>query len=352
MSDQLLHLHYGFEVRAVAEEKRSVDVVASTSAIDSYGEILVQDWDLRRYLSNPVVLYGHDSWSLPIGHASNVRVEDGKLIATLNFVDEKANPKAEQVWQGIKQGSLRAVSVGFVPRNKPTVVMVGDKSVVALSGNDLFEISVVPIPANPEAVTLGVRSFINRALAAQAPAKAPAQESTTDMLNAKSIIVALGLAADAEEFAILNAITALKACEKDLLAVTGKHTIAEALGAVSAVIESAKASAAEVADLKAKADARDREDIIRKGVAEKKLTPAQVAALADKSLDFVRGFVEMAHPNPALSSNHEEARHSTTQLEYQGKKWHELTPQEKHDLYHENRDLYEVMRDASMKRSA
>lgn len=162
---ELLRRSYGMTVRALQDEKRSVDVIASSEAIDAYGEIVIQDWDLKRYQSNPVVLYGHDARELPIGHASDVRVEDGKLLATLNLVDERANPKAEQVWQGIKQGSLRAVSVGF--RTKAAkVVDVDGKSVYHLTGNELVEISIVPIPANPEAVAQAAKSLdIIRALA-------------------------------------------------------------------------------------------------------------------------------------------------------------------------------------------
>src|SRR5262245_61773536 len=61
-------------VRAVRDESRSIEVVASSDAIDSYGEIVEQKWDLSRYEQNPVVLYAHDKSELPIGRASNLRV--------------------------------------------------------------------------------------------------------------------------------------------------------------------------------------------------------------------------------------------------------------------------------------
>jgi hypothetical protein len=111
--NELFRRSYSLAVRAQADATPSVDVIASSTALDGYGEIVAQDWDLRRYEANPVVLYGHNSYAMPIGHASNVRVEGDKLLATLNFVDARANPMAEQVWQGVLQGSLRAVSVGF-----------------------------------------------------------------------------------------------------------------------------------------------------------------------------------------------------------------------------------------------
>jgi uncharacterized protein len=151
--------------KTLDDDKRSVRVIASTPAIDSYGEIVQQDFRLERYERNPVVLYGHNRSgilglggdpedTLPIGYASDFGVEGGKLLATLNFVDEKANPMGPKVFAGFQQGSIRAVSIGFFPHDVREEVRDG-KEVYILSQNELFEISVVPMGANPEAVRLG-----------------------------------------------------------------------------------------------------------------------------------------------------------------------------------------------------
>lgn len=157
---------------------RSINVIASTPDVDSAGRIVIQDWDLARFSKNPVVLWNHGrggffggvSDELPIGHASNVRVEDNKLHATLNFVDEKANPIAEKVFQGFLQGSLRAVSVGWETSNVERID-TGDGDVhLKLSGNKLLEISAVAIPANAEAVKEGA-SFVASLLSESNPPK-------------------------------------------------------------------------------------------------------------------------------------------------------------------------------------
>lgn len=151
---------------SIDEEKRSVRVVASSTAIDSYGEIVEQSFRLERYQRNPVVLYGHNKSgilglggapedTLPIGYASELGVSGGKLLATLNFVDEKANPLAPLVFEGFKQGSIRAVSIGFYPHEVREETRNGE-DVFVLSQNELFEISVVPMGANPDAVRLSV----------------------------------------------------------------------------------------------------------------------------------------------------------------------------------------------------
>lgn len=139
-------------VRSFDAAARSVDCVASSDAIDSYGEIVDQgSWNLARFLANPVVLFAHDSRALPIGRASDVRVEGGKLRARIHFATAAANPVAEQVFQLVKEGALSAVSVGFVPGAVRTEMRDG-REIEVLSECELHELSVVPIPANPEAV--------------------------------------------------------------------------------------------------------------------------------------------------------------------------------------------------------
>ena len=140
------------QIKSLRLEERQADFVASTEALDADGDIVEQKWDLGRYMKNPVVLFGHSSKDLPIGHATNVSVKDGQLQATIVFASEKANPMAERVWQSVQERTLRAVSVGFKPREVRKETR-NDKDVYVLSDNELYEISVVPIPSNPEALT-------------------------------------------------------------------------------------------------------------------------------------------------------------------------------------------------------
>lgn len=146
-----LHASSPLTIRGFSEELRVAEFVASTDAVDSYGEIVEQIWDLKRYLTNPVVLYAHNSRELPIGHADLIEVRDGKLQIRVKFASAKANPRAEEVWNLVKERILRAVSVGFIPRTVRTEKRDG-QDIYVLSDNELHEVSVVPIPANPEAL--------------------------------------------------------------------------------------------------------------------------------------------------------------------------------------------------------
>lgn len=342
---ELLRLAYGFEVRGVEDEKRSLDVIASTTAIDSYGEIVVQDWDLKRYLNNPVVLFGHSAWDMPIGHASNVRVENNQLLATLHLVDEKANPMAERVWQGVKQGSLRAVSVGFRTKGNPSTAEVNGKPVLMLTGNELVEISIVAIPANPEAIALQAKAFQDiRALAERG-----ASTETPNMSILVTLAAVLSLPSSSTEADIVGHAKAvqesnaqLRGDTKKLLEATGVDSVEKALGVIAAGKEAIALSISQARQL----EDLERTQIISKAKQEHKLTPAQEKALEGKSLDFVKSFVELQVPNPVLSRKVEKEASYSGDLTWKGKKYSELSFGEKHELSDENPELYAAMREA------
>jgi hypothetical protein len=110
-------LYRELAVRDFKPEARSVEVVASTSALDSHGTVLKQNWRLGRFLANPVVLWSHVHGELPLARAEDVRVENGQLVMRLVFATREANPKAEQVMRLLQERVLNAVSVGFVPHD-------------------------------------------------------------------------------------------------------------------------------------------------------------------------------------------------------------------------------------------
>lgn len=144
---------------------RTIPVIASTDAIDSYDEVIDQaSWKLGRFLAAPHALWQHCQWEDPIGFYRNVRVEGAALKADLVLYEGKADPlgRAEQVLARYAQGGPVSVSVGFWCGRTETEERNGQK-VRVLYDNDLHEISVVTIGANPDAVALRARSALRRA---------------------------------------------------------------------------------------------------------------------------------------------------------------------------------------------
>lgn len=367
VDDDLICLSFGTSVREINLEERWADFVLSTDTVDAYGDVVVQDWDLARYELNPAVLYGHRSWELPIGHAENVRVEKRKLLARLYFVDEKANPLAEQIWQGIVQKSIRAVSVGFRSKAGESREIDG-KFVYVLTGNELVEVSIVPIGANPEAVAVKSKSMnVIRGLIGGDAVNTnndrgePAKEKNMSALL-KTLAAVLELPASASEDDVIANVKAIKKdgeeaeaerskwsnLEKSVsndvgrvLVATGVDSIEKALG----VIEASKGAVDELAKVKAELETATREKMIEDARRDRKITPHQVEKLVGKSLDFVKAFIDMQSPNPVIEDDGiKQPETGNSAISHNGKSFGDLTPGEKHELYTTNKALYDALK--------
>ncbi len=129
-----------------AGDSGKFEVVASSESVDRQGEIVVQDGiDINNYMKNPVILFGHDYWSLPIGKATEIVRQAGKTVVRGVFASAEANPLAQQVRKLYEEGILKAVSIGFMP-----LEYNGNQ----ITKSELLELSFVPVPANPEALSV------------------------------------------------------------------------------------------------------------------------------------------------------------------------------------------------------
>ena len=147
-------------------ESRKVTFVASDGTRDTAGTVLNQDgWDLERFNNNGIIGYQHKVYGnydgtdnpdnvIGKGHAY---LEDGKLMVDVEFEPKEINELAEKVYQKILFGSLKAVSVGFLPLGKgkwgkEEEALDGSNPTYYFEGQELLEVSVVNIPANPNAL--------------------------------------------------------------------------------------------------------------------------------------------------------------------------------------------------------
>lgn len=139
--------------RAVVDlEKRSFPLIASTEDRDTYDTIIDSaTWNLRRFTVRGPVLYSHNPMELPIGVATEVRVEGTELKANCTIVSNLANPKADNYLHSVNEGSLEGVSVGFMPGDCELQERDG-REVLVLKNCELIEISLTPTNSNPNAL--------------------------------------------------------------------------------------------------------------------------------------------------------------------------------------------------------
>ncbi len=126
------------------------EFVASTETVDRDGDVIeVGGWEIEDYLKNPVVLFGHDYHALPVGKSVQVGVSGGALRSVIEFTTAEQNPDGHRVYQLVDGGFLNAVSVAFRPLK---YVYNEAHSGYDFKEQELLEISIVPVPANPEAL--------------------------------------------------------------------------------------------------------------------------------------------------------------------------------------------------------
>jgi HK97 family phage prohead protease len=144
------------EVKAVDEESRTITFVMSSEDVDRDGDIIrVDGWKLDAFRQNPVFLVFHDQRQFPIGRVEDIRGEGTQLLGTVRFAEKGTYEVADVAYELYRQGIMNAVSVGFrglewEPRE--------DDDGLIFTSQELFELSAVPVPANPAAVAVAQKS--------------------------------------------------------------------------------------------------------------------------------------------------------------------------------------------------
>lgn len=156
---------YVSDKQEVLKKERAVISYISTAAIDRDREQLIPSGViLDNYRKNPVVLWGHDYKSIPIGKNVWIKSDGRGLIAKTIFAK---NERADEIYRGYTEDVggtgplLKAWSVGFIPIEVEDVEIrdardAREKPKRIYPKWELLEYSGVPIPSCPEALTLAI----------------------------------------------------------------------------------------------------------------------------------------------------------------------------------------------------
>lgn len=123
-----------------------LEAIITTSTKDRHGEeIVTSGISTENYMANnPIVLYGHDYYGLPIGKTLKLIHQKNKIKAQFQLaIDEY--PFAKTVNNMIQGGYLNTVSIGGI-------VKKWSEDYRTIEEMEMVEFSVVPIPANEQAV--------------------------------------------------------------------------------------------------------------------------------------------------------------------------------------------------------
>jgi len=159
--DALLRKQYAADsIKSESGESRNVTFTISTGAVDRDRDtVKVEGWRTDAYRKNPVVLWAHDSRSLTLARADFIGTSSGQLRATARFAAPgkdydpagwpSDHPSPETVMLMLRGGFLNATSVGFIPMKS---MWNDERGGFDFAEQELLEFSIVPVPANPEAL--------------------------------------------------------------------------------------------------------------------------------------------------------------------------------------------------------
>jgi HK97 family phage prohead protease len=143
--------------------ERTLRFCFSDNSVDRMGDTIdAAGWDLTDFNRNPVALWAHDSSAPPIGGARNVAVEGQRLMGDIEFARPETYAFAETIYRLLLDKFIRAVSVGFMPIKYRFAENDADRTFgIDFLEQSLLEISVCPVPANPNALADARRKGID-----------------------------------------------------------------------------------------------------------------------------------------------------------------------------------------------
>jgi len=155
-----------FSVKAptsVNVDDRTIEAVISSDSVDRDGEIVhprAFEKRIDTFMKNPVVLWSHDPHSnAPIGRVESLNISENTIDAKMRFRPEGKSALADDIFDAYATGFLKTFSIGFRVFEVYQEKDAEGKSVGPLEITDaeLFELSAVPIPANPDAAIKQMR---------------------------------------------------------------------------------------------------------------------------------------------------------------------------------------------------
>jgi len=151
-------------VKSIDSEKRQIMGMATTPTPDRMGDIIEPK---GVEFKNPLKLLWQHKHDQPIGEVIFKKATDDgiEFSAKLAQTDTPGNLKnrLDEAWESVKLGLVSAVSIGFRPKE---YAFIKETDGIHFTKTEVFELSLVTIPANAEATITAIRSLDQPLLAA------------------------------------------------------------------------------------------------------------------------------------------------------------------------------------------
>ena len=216
------------EVKAIDEDERTIEGVATTPQPDRMGDVV----DPKGAEFNlPIPLLLHHNSREPIGQIIKAKVDKDGIIVTAKIAKAteagRLKDRLDEAWQSIKLGLIKGLSIGFKVLEKEPLNKDSDDPFELIFGPFKFtkwlwlELSAVTIPANEEATITAVKSIGNQELTALGLRKIPpvrlqaSPSSVLDISIHKRETIDMGTKTISEQISALEATRAAKAARME-----------------------------------------------------------------------------------------------------------------------------------------
>ncbi|MBE6338784.1 MAG: peptidase [Lentimicrobiaceae bacterium] len=187
----------------------------TNDSLNSYGtRVLTSGMEIGQYERNPVLLYQHNRGQV-IGYVKDIRVENNEVTGELMF--DCASELSQRCKKQFEFGSLRMVSVGIdvLETSEAKEHLVQGQTRATITKSKLFEVSLVDIGANDDAIVLHKDGELITLSKDEKSSYLPliSNNQILTKMEQKTLCLLLGLPETADEAAIKAAIEGLKAAQ-------------------------------------------------------------------------------------------------------------------------------------------
>src|SRR5215831_9129456 len=149
-------------VKRVDNELRKIEGMATTPTTDRMGDIVEP---LGVTYKNPLPLLWQHNHDQPVGDVTFAKPSEKGVAFTAQIADpaKATSPtlrnRLMEAWDSVKLGLVKGVSIGFIPTEYNFMKDGG----LRIEKSEVYELSLVTIPANAEATILQIKSADLRA---------------------------------------------------------------------------------------------------------------------------------------------------------------------------------------------
>ena len=209
----------------------------TNDSLNSYGtRILTSGMEIGQYERNPVLLYQHNRGQV-IGYVKDIRVENNEVTGELMF--DCASELSQRCKKQFEFGSLRMVSVGIdvLETSEAKEHLVQGQTRATITKSKLFEVSLVDIGANDDAIVLHKDGELITLSKDEKSSYLPliSNNQILTKMEQKTLCLLLGLPETADEAAIKAAIGDLKKSQAEFTKLEAEKATLELERLTSAV---------------------------------------------------------------------------------------------------------------------